>query len=238
MIKVVPRLLERPWTVCVPAYCPEGLVHCSACARRLDWVQGRGRRLWTKSEQISVSLFLSLFLVFLEELTTVCRSWEEGRGCGRSGRRSSCGAWGGNRGVALVGGLDWDGPAVGGGLLGKGDNNKAARVSEGQGEGEGEGPGPRAREWSSLPAKTPTARPTSTWMYKVPEPALVSCCFCRSCVHLWLVADDWLVVRLLPKRALWTSPGRRPGRCPPGWWDGAAIKGYVSAPLWPVWTPK
>lgn len=26
----------------------------------------------------------------------------------RSGRRSSCGAWGGNRGVALADGLDWD----------------------------------------------------------------------------------------------------------------------------------
>lgn len=26
------------------------------------------------------------------------------------------------------------------------------------------------------------------------------------------------------------APGRRTGRCP-GWWDGAAIKGYVSAPL-------
>lgn len=56
------------------------------------------------------------------------------------------------RGVALAGGLDWDGQPLEG-LLGKGDHsNKAAR-----GEGEGEREGPRAREWSSLPAKTTQA---------------------------------------------------------------------------------
>lgn len=67
------------------------------------------------------------------------------------------------RGVALAGGLDWDGQPLEG-LLGKGDHNKAAR---GEGEGEREGPGARGEGMVKLTCQD-QPRPTAAWKYRVP----------------------------------------------------------------------
>lgn len=140
--------------------------------------------------------------------------------------------------MALAGGLDWDGPAVAV-LLGKGDNNKAARVrvsARARARTQAQGPG-RGNGQAYLPRHT-VPPPSGSTRYLGILPALLPCCCCQSCVHPCLVTEDcWLHACYQPwKELCWTYPGRRPGRCPgrrPGWWDGAAIKGYVSAPLWP-----
>lgn len=103
----------RPWTVCVPAYCRRG------CFTAVRVMQGQGSRLlerirtgsgeWVCNISLCLCVLLSYRPTFgRSSLFKVGVGKREEDAAGEAGG-SSCGAWGGNRGVALAGGLDWDG---------------------------------------------------------------------------------------------------------------------------------
>lgn len=165
------------------------------CARRVTDAGLRISRLWTKSEQgreAGSVLALSLFSLPYSLFVGVGKREEDAAGV-VGGADAALG------GVIVVWHwrVGWTGMGQPfGGLLGKGDNNKAARVRV-SARARAQGPG-RGNGQAYLP-RHPVPPPSGSTRYLSILTALLPwCCCCQSCLHPCLVTEDCWVARLLP----------------------------------------